>query len=567
MSSSKVTVLNCGASQFSLGVFSVTDNEPVLENIYTKDLSYDYSEEDYWLGAVLGALRESASEHKVSGPVQVVLPGFLLLTKTLKIARVDESKRAQMIAFEAQQNIPYQLSELSWSYQILADDGIETEILFIGIRSSICQKFCQEISKLGFTVVSVNASTILDYNAYQVTQLLDYGASQLASDEKSENVLIVNIGARASNLTFVQQEGFFVRNISLGGNALTQNIADNLGRGFADAEQVKVAYFSDNGQGHSSAEMMESASNTFMRRMSQEITRSIVNFRQQRKGAAPQKILLAGRGSLLPGLADFLKNSQRLEVDFFRPGNNIQISEGSGLAPDSMEIFQSSELIGEVSKGLVPNGVGVDLLPEDLRKAISFRKKGPWILAAAALVAISPFPLWFTAKEEAGLYEEAKAAVQHQLPPIQQNYDRIQGLLNEIEEAYGRVERFDGLVRSRSNWISFFSALQESLYNIRDVWLDELEVNRIQARDQVQYQLRVKGRLLLRQQGLDILATTTELDEVLLSNRIRALSDSFTASPFIRERISFSIDFQAVQAGRPMMPFELLFSIEPDRPL
>ncbi|MEM0966776.1 MAG: pilus assembly protein PilM [Verrucomicrobiota bacterium] len=556
MSSSQITILNCGASQFAFGVFSLDGNAPTLERMVTRDLSYDFSEEDQWLSATLGALREATSEDKISGEVQVILPGFLLLTKTLRIAHVEGGKQAQMIAYEAQQSIPYQLSDLNWSFQVLSDDGIETEVLFIGIRSEICQRFCDEISKLGFQTVSVNASTILDYNAFQ-----------LAYPDESENALVINIGARASNLTFVQESGFFVRNINLGGNALTQGLADGLGKSFAEAEKIKVNYFVSEHTDHSSTEIIDSASMTFMRKLSQEVTRSIVNFRQQKKGGAPKKIYLTGRSALIPGLTEFLTESQRVEVAFFQPGHQIELGAEANLAADSMEIFQASELIGEAAKEKVENGVGVDLLPEELRKEISFKKKRPWIVAAAALLAVSPLPFIVQAKQEYAVYNDAAERVRSQLPARQGELAKIEALIEEIDAAKVEVDRFDDLVNSKSNWILFFSELQSALFDIGDVWLDELVVNRTGSGNNIQFELTVDGRLLVRDPDSDRVVGMAEIDETLLSERIRTLSDVFLASPFISERLSLRIDFQSIQEGQPLLPFEFTFAIEPQRAL
>ncbi|MBC2601467.1 pilus assembly protein PilM [Puniceicoccus vermicola] len=556
MSSTKISILNCGASQFAFGVFSVEGSEPTMERLVTRSLNYDFSEEEQWLSATLSGLRESVSADKISGEVQVVLPGFLLLTKTLRIAHVEGGKQAQMIAYEAQQNIPYQLSDLNWSYQVLSDDGIETEVLFIGIRSSICRRFCDEISKLGFQTVSVNASTILDYNAFQLTD-----------PSGDSEALVVNIGARASNLTFIQESGFFVRNINLGGNALTQSLADALGKSFADAERIKVNYFTSERADHSSTEIIDKATNSFMRRLSQEITRSIVNFRQQKKGAAPKRILLTGRSALIPGLTDFLSESQRVEVSFFQPGKFIQLGSNANVAPDSMEIFQASELIGEAAKSLVPNGVGVDLLPEELRKEMSFKRKRPWILAAAVVLAAAPVPFFLQTRETVEQYETAEQEIQQELPGRQSEYQQIENLIEKIEAAEIQVHRFDDLVNAKSNWIQFFSGLQGALFSIGDVWLDDLKVDRMEVGGQVRYQLNVDGRLLVRQKDSDAVVAMAEIDEELLSNRIRTLSEVFTSSRFISERISMRIDFQAIQGGEPLLPFEFVFSIDPKRPL
>jgi len=556
MSSPKITVLNCGASQFALGVFALDGSAPRMERLVTRDLGYDFSEEEQWLSATLSGLREASSAEKISGEVQVVLPGFLLLTKTLRIAHVEGGKQAQMIAYEAQQSIPYQLSDLNWSYQVLSDDGIETEVIFIGIRSSICTRFCNEIAKLGFQTVSVNASTILDYNAFQ-----------LIDPEVASEALVVNIGARASNLTFIQNSGFFVRNISLGGNSLTQSLADSFGKNFTDAERIKVKYFTTEHADHATTETIDSAKNNFLRRLSQEITRSIVNFRQQKKGAAPKRILLTGRSALIPGLAEFLRESQRVDVAFFDPGSHIEFGPKVNVEANSTEILQASELIGEAAKGLVPNGVGVDLLPEEYRREASFKRKRPWIIAAAAVLALAPVPFYLQATSAATSFEEAGQEVRQELPPRQSEFRQIEELLQKIREAEVQVDRFDELVNSRSNWIQFFSGLQAALFNIGDVWLDEVRVDRMERGGQVRYQLNVDGRLLVRQEDSDEVMALSEIDEELLSGRIRTLSEVFVASPFISERLSLRIDFQSIQEGQPLLPFEFVFSIDPQRPL
>ena len=110
---------------------------------------------------------------------------------------------------------------------------------------------------------------------------------------------MINIGARSTNLLFRNLDGFFVRNIQLGGNSLTQNIADSLGKSFTQAEAIKHKFFggdSDYSDDDSGAKLLNSCAESFMRRMSQEITRSIVNYRRQKGGAAPKRILLNGRG-------------------------------------------------------------------------------------------------------------------------------------------------------------------------------------------------------------------------------------------------------------------------------
>ena len=105
-------------------------------------------------------------------------------------------------------------------------------MLFIACKSNEIEDFCGEVVRAGFSVDTINAATVLDYNAIQ-----------FAYPTLDEDVLLINIGARSTNLLFKNPDGFFVRNLQLGGNSVTPNIADSLGKPFAKAEEIKSFAF------------------------------------------------------------------------------------------------------------------------------------------------------------------------------------------------------------------------------------------------------------------------------------------------------------------------------------
>jgi type IV pilus assembly protein PilM len=51
--------------------------------------------------------------------VNVCAPGFHVFSKFVKLPPVDAGKVTQIIQYEAQQNVPFPLSEVVWDYQIL----------------------------------------------------------------------------------------------------------------------------------------------------------------------------------------------------------------------------------------------------------------------------------------------------------------------------------------------------------------------------------------------------------------------------------------------------------------
>ncbi|TVP75738.1 MAG: hypothetical protein EA353_13345 [Puniceicoccaceae bacterium] len=555
MSSSKQLIINCGASRITAAVVTSTGGQLQIEKLVTESLKYDFSNDDDWMRAVGDALHVLHREHKLSGKAAFVIPGNQVLTKTIRIPHVEASKRAQIIAFEAQQNIPYPLHEVTWDSQVIGDDGVETEVLFIACKSVTIEEFCAGVTRAGFIVSSINAATVLDYNAIQ-----------FAYPESDDDVLLINIGARTTNLLFKNSDGFFVRNIQLGGNTLTQSIADSLGKSFAQAEEIKHKFFSgqlEHSDDDSGAKLLASSADSFVRRMSQEITRSIVNYRRQKNGAAPKRILLSGRGSLLKGLSEQLATSQKVEVAFFDPLQNVTLDGEVGLGSDSLRL-EISEIIGEASRDMVADGAGVNLLPGEVQKEMEFASKKPFLMVAAVLLALAPWPAYLGYKQQSAAYDAAARATQAEVAPLQSRLSTISENAEQAQQISQSIERVEGLVNSKTNWIQFFAELQQSLTIAEDVWLDTLRVIREQAAGaEPTYEVVVSGQMLVRETA----EGSGGVDQEILSRRIRSLQSSFENSAFIVSSGQPNINWATLRGGLSVLPFTINLVVDTSKPL
>ena len=555
MSNSKQLIINCGASRVTAAVVSSSGGALQIERLVTESLKYDYSNDDAWLGAVGVALHTLHHQYKFSGNASFIIPGNQVLTKTIRIPHVEENKRAQIIAFEAQQNIPYPLHEVVWDSQVVGDDGVETEVLFIACKSNTIDEFCGEVARAGFSANTINAATVLDYNAIQ-----------FAYPTLDEDVLLINIGARSTNLLFKNPDGFFVRNIQLGGNSLTQNIADSIGKPFAQAEEVKHRFFSgelDYSDDDSGAKLLTSCSDSFMRRMGQEITRSIVNYRRQKGTSAPKRILLNGRGALLDGLSEQLATSQKVGVEFFDPLQNVTLD--SELASDSTSLrLEISEIIGAAAQHMVADSAGVNLLPDELQREMDFGSKKPFLIIAAICLALSPWPVFVGYKQLGSAFEEAAQATQVQVVPLQSRLSQILDNTNKAVEISESIRRVEGLVNSKTNWIQFFAELQTSLTKTEDVWLDSLEVQREQPdKGEATYEVALEGQMLVR----ETLAETGGIDQEVISRRIKRMQSSFEDSEFIVSSKPPNINWSDLRNGLNVLTFTINLVVDTSKPL
>jgi len=579
MSSDKRFIVNCGASHVSCSVFSTKGGALTLEDLKVEPLNYDYSDESGWATAVTQCLGSILATLKVKGEVELIAPGYQLLTKSIKAPSVEPQKQFQIIAFEAQQNIPYPLREVVWGHQVIADDGIEADVILIACKSDVVNGFCRAVSMTGIKPVSVQAAALLDYNAFRYA----YGVEG--------TTLLINIGARSSTFLFISPEGLFVRTINLGGNSLTQAISDGIGQTFAEAETTKTGYFNGEielAEGDATLQIIQQSSNNFMRRLGQDITRSVVNYKRQKQGETPAQILLTGRGALLPGLVENLGNSQGVYVDYFDPTQAMSL--GSRVDQNYLcgIYYQLSEVLGLACSDLLPDSAGIELLPSQIASDQAFAKKKALCIVSAAFLAIAPAPAIVTTIMQEAAYDAATIDVDAAARPLQKLIKDIGETRKQAEEINATINKFEEIVKSKSNWINFFADLQDRLFDVKDVWIDKLEVVRTveeKPKDEKNkqskfkkkkpgeeeekvvvlepdlYILKLTGRLLLRKaEGTDELG----LDEIEAGDRLELFRKSIRKSEFVKD-----VERQQLVVSDPPRVLEFTFhiTINPDMPL
>lgn len=383
-------IINCGISHVSASVFGYENNTLKLQKVGLHTLTHDYTQDSLWLDSVVSGIKNLCVDLKLKGEVRFIFPGSFLLTKTIRVPKVEKDKQDKIVGFELSQKMPFPLAELIWDYQIIDDDGVEQEILAFAVKPEVAETFCERIVELGLTPIQITPAPILDYNALR--------ASGIGLNDSE--TLVVNMGAKSTNLLFINPTGFLIRSISIGGNSLSQNLADRLGVLFGKAEELKKSYFA----GHMNfspddpnLQNIESCAQQFLARASQEITRSIVTYKRLKKGKSPERIFLAGRGALLRNLPEYISHSQQLSIDYFDPTQIIQIAPEVSSEMQSLLPFMLSEPVGLASSIFMDVGdrkfaPPLNLLPSSKLSSLGFQKKKPYFCLACCLFALLPLP-------------------------------------------------------------------------------------------------------------------------------------------------------------------------------
>lgn len=567
-----ILIIDCGASHVSASFFARKGKKIVLEHYLTEAIGSDFGSDEEWVASVSMALGNLSKKKKLGGNAIVILPGHLLLSKFLKVPHVAKSKRDQIVRFEAQQNIPYPLKEVAWDYHVVADDGVEFDVALAAAKVDIVDRLCSEVNRHGMRVELVEPSCMAQYNAFYHTH---------SGDE--HNALILNIGAKSSNLLFINEGNFFVRNVPLAGGSLTQAIAEELDMSQEEAEMCKLDYVRGSDLGDFIKGAVGRHVDAFQKKVVVEMTRSIVNFRRQSGAENISRVFLTGGGSLLPQLAEQVEEKLKTPVEVYDPTSGFSLASSVDADLIAERQYELGEPLGAALRVLGQSKAHFNLLPPAIIAQREFATRKPLLAAAAVVFIGAAFIPIYNAHSTAEIYERTMRDLESEMVPVRRVDTQIQENIRLIEEARAEMDAMRGLVESKSNWINLFGDLQERLVSVGDVWLESLQVLRdgetaagaaggagfnpyggggfgmmddAEAEDDGALRISISGRMLDQSNPGRPVSDNTRA-------RVSRLIESFVQSEFIASKDDGNFDTS--EPG--VLRFDFTLVVDPDRPL
>src|SRR5688572_13321066 len=221
-----------GATNLKLAEFELNEAGGLLLRQYSfRSLGQEGMQDAAREAAVVKALQALLAEGGFRSKfVNVCAPGYNTFSKFVKLPPVDTAKVPDIIKYEAQQNVPFPLEEVVWDYQILgAAPGKELEVLLVAIKIEVVEGLFRLSESAGMRVQLVDVSTAALCNAFRYNYADMEGCS-----------LLLDIGAKTSNLLFFENGNVYSRGINIGANAITQDFARETKMSYAEAEQLKI---------------------------------------------------------------------------------------------------------------------------------------------------------------------------------------------------------------------------------------------------------------------------------------------------------------------------------------
>jgi type IV pilus assembly protein PilM len=471
LQSKSFLAVDFGAGSLKLAEFEVNEAGGLrLRQYGIKSLGQEGAQENTREATILKALQSAISEQGFkSKDCNVCAPGFHVFSKFVKLPPVEQNKVTQIIQYEAQQNVPFPLSEVVWDYQILGQAaGGELEVLLVAIKSEIVEGLFRvaDAASLKLQVADVSPAALC--NAFK----FNYG-------DLEDCTMLLDIGAKTSNLLFFEKGKVYSRSINLGANSITLDFAAESKLKWEQAEKIKIEEgFVSLGGAYEEPENPNQAAiskiaRQFMTRLHIQVNQTMQFYRGQQGGSQPARLFLSGGASIMPYTAQFFAEKLNVPVEYFNPFRNVQIDPAVNLEELAKVAHSLGEVVGLGLRNLAHCPVELNLMPESTRKWRAFNEKKPYLIATLFTIVVVVAVVGL-------LFDQLSGAKAKKLEDIKGPLSKAAAKDQQFTKAFGdfktetnKLIELEGLIRDRYYWADTLPEFRKALMKVEAVTSNE----------------------------------------------------------------------------------------------
>src|SRR5438067_7572792 len=161
----RVLSLNLGSQAISMAEFRPrTGGGLVLHEYKRRDVAIESAGESIRPAQITAAVKEMLHEMGIkSGSVNYAVPAQSVFARCVKLPSVEEEKIGRIIAFEAQQNVPFPIDEVVWDYQLVGGGAEEQlQVVLVAIKSDLLDEMNNVVESTGLrtSIVDVAPMTL-----------------------------------------------------------------------------------------------------------------------------------------------------------------------------------------------------------------------------------------------------------------------------------------------------------------------------------------------------------------------------------------------------------------------
>lgn len=422
-----------------------------------------------WMQSIEKMLAEEHGEGRKK--IVVSLPGDLTFTRYITLPSIPLSKIAKIIRFEAEQQIPFLLSDVEWAYAVLPTRGAkEIDIVIAAAKKNFIMALVDVLAKYNFDAESFEVSQVVLNNVCYASQ---FGA---------DGTILVDIGAHSSQVVLMYQGISWGRSLRQGTYKMTKLISDRTNISVHESERLKKTHgetsetlFEDKGADFFAVEkedVVDEVVTKGLLDLVNDVSRTISYYLSLVRGAVFTKILLTGGGSNIRHVASFFEKNLGIRTEVADFTSLIKV------APYLVDRFSYDKNYYAVAVGLacsqkVKKRLSANVITEHLRKKGSVKEKKNHFSVCFCIVIVILCAVLANLFFELSVKKDMKAAYDAKLVEIQKE----RASLTVVEAALmGEVKKLEVLTRyinERAFLPDFFTQMHDALSDV--IWIEGVD--------------------------------------------------------------------------------------------
>jgi len=307
-----------------------------------------------------------------SDPVYVAVSGNVCLHREFQLPPGSEDKLADLVQYEAKQQIPFPLDQVEWGFERYEDpNGVG--VVLIAVRKNDIQDLLALAGTFKLNVRGITPSAVALFNF-------------IHHEFKPEGTtLVLDAGAKGIDFVVLNKRQIYFRTIQIAGREITRVLESKFKVPYEKAEDLKK-----NIAKSPQADKIMSVIEPTLRQVGAEVQRTIGFYKAKARGQRIQQCYLLGHTFRLPRMADYLQTQLR-EAPFALVEGLQRVKLDRDI---NIEVWNNEFPTMAVAIGLAIQGIGIselklNLLPQPKQAEMERAKYRAWVAAAAAVILVA----------------------------------------------------------------------------------------------------------------------------------------------------------------------------------
>ena len=267
--------------------------------------------------AVAESIKQLFKSYNIKeGNVAVSIGGYSVIVKKISVQTMDEEKLQETIHFEAEQYIPFDISDVNLDFQILGESESnpgQMNVFLVAAKKEMVNDYINLVNLAGLNPCIVDVEAFALQNTFEANY-----------DMQSENTALIDIGASKTSLNILKgNSSLFMRDVSLGCGQINQKIMSLIECSFEEAEQLKYGDKPDS----LTPEDLKGIISSVVADWCTEIRRALDFFYSTYPEDQIKRIILSGGGANIEEFRELLATEASAEVESINPFKNFEIDQ------------------------------------------------------------------------------------------------------------------------------------------------------------------------------------------------------------------------------------------------